>query len=317
MPRPFRFVALLSLALGLQAFAPSVAEAQFSYARSAAEKVRSTAGNLSADRERRDSLPQARQIYEDLGTVMDRLGDCGRELAEFGSRFGEERGRIRRAAQAARGQAEATRKAVDSWIRKLDSTENHKSEYENARSQLSNFEREWSELQKRVEETRRWLSDGVASTQSQKDRLMGDCRPISNAQNAAWARFLEAQRNENRRDEEHDRLVERFAGAEAKENDACSRYIDAYTARRGTEEVWALKLQWHRSIDEARELAASCYGAFQALRQARDECERAYRELAQAQNELRNWAAGTNLNEIVELNNFYVRWNELFTKEFA
>lgn len=293
------------------------AGAQYGYARSAAEKIRGMTANLSAERDRRDSLSQARQIYDDLGTVMDRLADCGRELAEFGQRFAEERARIRRAAQTARGQAEATRKAVDSWIRKLDSTENHKSEYENVRSQLANFEREWTDLQRRIEETGRWLRDGVTSSQSQKERLMGDCRPIANAQNAAWARYLDAQKNENRRDEEHDRLVERLVVAEARENDACSRYIDAYMARRGTEEVWALKSQWHRAIEEQRELAASCYGAFQALRQARDESERAYRELAQSQNELRTWAAGTNLNEVVELNNSFVRWMELYAKEFS
>jgi chromosome segregation ATPase len=307
-------VSLAVIALGL--LVPR-AEAQYSYARSAAEKVRSATGNLSADRDRKDSLPQARQIYDDLGTVSDRLSDCGRELAEFGQRFSDERSRIRRAAQNVRGQIEVTRKAVDAWIRKLDSTENHKTEYENVRSQLSNFEKEWTELLRRIDETGRWLREGVSSSQSQKERLMGDCRPISNAQNAAWARYLEAQKNENRRDEEHDRLVERLVAAEARENDACLRYIDAYTSRRSTDEVWALKSQWHRAIDEQRELAASCYNAFQALRQARDESERAYRELAQSQNELRTWAAGTNLNEVVELNNFFVRWQELYAKEFS
>lgn len=301
------------VAVALAATAP----AQFSSARSAFEKVQSNQSKLSVDRDRRESIDVAKNLYDACGSLMDSLRESGRELAEFGNTFGDERGRPRRAAAAVRGQAEVTRAALDAWTRRLNTPDNHKSECENVISQTNELVKQWGEYTRRIEETRRWLSDGLNEATRRKEQISRDCKPIEDAQNAAWARVNAAQRADNQADEAHDRSLERCVSAESKENECFNRYLEATLNRSmRSEDVWALRQQWDRAVVEMREALSNTYTAYQTMMTAREELNRAYQQLAPTLRDMQAFTAGTDANKVVESYNYFVRWNELFTKEF-
>ncbi len=302
-----------SVALGWASLAP----AQFSNARPGYEKVQYYQGRLSAEKARSDSLDVAKNLYDACGTLMDSLSYSGRELSEFGNTFGDERAKPRRAAAAVRGQAEVMRAALDTWMRRLNSPDNHKSEYENVVSQTNELVKQWNEYLRRIDETRRWVNDGLNEATKRKEQISRDCKPIEDAQNAAWARVTAAQRTDNRADEEHDKALERCVGAEVKENDCFYRYLEA-TANRSmrSEDVWALRQQWDRAVIEMRDALSYAYGAYQTMVSAREELNRAYQQLAPTLRDMQTFTAGTDANKVVENFNYFVRWSELFTKEF-
>lgn len=293
------------------------ASAQFSRPRADYEKVRSQQGYVNLDRDRAEQAPIAKNLYDACNTLVDSLANTGRELSEFGSNFADERSRIRRAAANLRGQAEVTRGAVDSWMRKLGTTENHKNDGERAIAQLNELSKQWTELTRRIDETRAWVTEGLRLATRDKDRITQDSKPIQDAQNAAWARLQTAQRSAKRADEEHDRAIERVVASEARENESYERYCAATVASGGrTEETAALRANWARAVAEEQEALATSYTAHQAAQTAREEVNRAYAQLATSQREMRAFAAATDANRIVENYNFFVKWNELFAREF-
>ena len=126
-----------------------------------------------------------------------------------------------------------------------------------------------------------------------------------------------AQVADNRADLEHDRALERCVAAEARENDCCLRYIDATLNRSmRPEDVWAARQQWDRAAVEMRDALSASYSAHQAMIAARDTLKSAYEQLAPLQRDLQTFTAGTDANKVVETYNHFVRWNELFAKDF-
>lgn len=290
--------------------------AQYSRAKSDIDKVRSARSYLDLDKDRADQLSRAKTLNEACDYLRNSLAECGKELADFGSNFRDERAKPRSAAATVRGQAEALQSALKYWMAKLDSTDNHKTEGEKVLAQADELIKQWTELERRIEETRRWLADGQKSATQERDRTMQDCRPIEDAQNAAWARLQAAQRADDRADAEHDRALERVLTAETKENETYERYKDAAARGAKSEEVWALRQQWSQAANEENDALGAAYNALQSHQSAREELKSAYAQLGSAQRDMRAFAAANNADKIVENFNYFVRWNELFDKEF-
>jgi len=177
--------------------------------------------------------------------------------------------------------------------------------------------RDWEEFSRKCDQTRRWLSDNLKNATSERDRSMQDCRPIEDAQNAAWARLQAAQRADDKADYEHDRALERVVAAEAKENDTYERYRDAVTRGAKSEDAWALRQRWAQAANEQNDSLAAAFSALQTLNTAREELGRAYVQLAGTQRELRQFTAATNADKIVENYNNFVRWTDLFEREMS
>lgn len=304
------FLALVTLA------SERAATAQFSRARSDFEKVRSAQGTLNLDRDRAEQAGVAKNLYEYCGALMDSLTNCGRELSEFGSNFADQRGKPRRAIAVVRGQAETSRAALDAWMRKLAGTENHKSEGEKVLAQINELSKQWNEMTRAVDETRSWLTEGLRNATRDRERITQDCRPVEDAQNAAMTRYQNACRSAKRAEEEHDRALERVVAAEQRENESYERYSQTVTRGGTNEEAANLRAAWARFAREENEALAAAFNAFQAALAARDELKAAYGQLASSQREMVNYATATDANRIVENYNFFVRWNELFEKDF-
>lgn len=177
--------------------------------------------------------------------------------------------------------------------------------------------RDWEDFARKCDQTRRWLTDSLKSATSERDRSMQDCRPIEDAQNAAWARLQAAQRADDRADQEHDRALERVVAGEAKENENYERYRDAVARGAKSEEAWALRQRWAQAANEQNDALSASYSALQNLNSAREELARAYVQLAAAQRELRAFTAATNADKIVQNYNYFVQWVEIFEREMS
>ncbi len=177
--------------------------------------------------------------------------------------------------------------------------------------------RDWEDFSRKCDQTRRWLSDGLKNATSDRDRVMQDCRPIEDAQNAAWARLQAAQRADDKADYDHDRALERVVAGEAKENDCYERYRDAVSRGAKSEDAWVLRQRWAQAASEQNDALSASFSALQTMQSAREELSRAYIQLAGTQRELRQFTAVTNADKIVEQYNNFVRWSELFEREMS
>ena len=177
--------------------------------------------------------------------------------------------------------------------------------------------RDWEDLSRKCEQTRRWLSDNLKNTTSERDRSLQDCRPIEDAQNAAWARLQAAQRADDKADYDHDRALERVVAAEAKENDCFERYRDGVARGAKSDEAWALRQRWSYAANEQNDTLSAAFSALQTLQAAREELSRAYVQMATAQREMRQFTVASNADKIVESYNNFVRWTDLFEREIS
>ena len=101
------------------------------------------------------------------------------------------------------------------------------------------------------------------------------------------------------------------------DHECFNRYLEATLNRSmRSEDVWALRQQWDRAVVEMREALSNTYTAYQSMMTAREELNRAYQQLAPTLRDMQAFTAGTDANKVVESYNYFVRWNELFTKEF-
>lgn len=177
--------------------------------------------------------------------------------------------------------------------------------------------RDWEDFSRKCEQTRRWLSDNVKNWTSQRDRSLQDCRPIEDAQNAAWARLQAAQRADDKADYDHDRALERVVAGEAKENDCFERYRDGVSRGAKTDEAAALRQRWAYAIAEQNDALSASFSYLQTAQAAREELTRAYAQMAAAQREMRQFTAATNADMIMENYNNFLKWTELFEREIS
>lgn len=174
---------------------------------------------------------------------------------------------------------------------------------------------DWQKYAELIDKTRRWLEDSQKQAASDRDRSMQDCRPIIEAQNAAWAKLKEAEAAEKRADEEHSRALESLVAAESKENETCVAWCEVVANNGTSENIWQARQRWEQASGQESEALVNSLVKFQAWASAREDLKSAYAQLVTAQKQLRDFAGLGDANKVVEQFNRFTLWKDLLERD--
>jgi hypothetical protein len=321
--RHFLVVSFSALAL------TSLANAQLSYARSAFERLRSAMSEVSTDREDSRLDAAARTALEQANAMSAALSELGRSIAGSGP-FESDRVLVANLAQQLRRTLELTARnaqGVSNTVqgRSRFSTEaDYRKELANQVSDLKlgyeNTAREWDNLQRRIEETRRWLKDRLSEAQAMRDNTAKPAEALQRAEEQ-----MQAQR---------DSLNERFRSAffawvsakersseaNVRENESFRQWQNAIQAADGNqfaERVKDLANRWLEAKEAQMAAERSDWEAFVALERASEERKRGTAELARAMTEVRNFAREATSDAINRRWAELDRWSREYEREMS
>jgi hypothetical protein len=317
---------LASFALGALSANSS---AQLSQARSAFDRIRSAMSDLQSDRDDARTEAAARTIQDNATAMMNALNDLGRSITGSGA-FESERTQVAQLGQQLRRTLEylcrnavsvgntvqgRSRFPVEADYRKqlgLDCSD--------VKTVFGNVSNEWEQLNRRVEETKRWLRDRLAEAATMKD----------NAAKPAEA----LQRAEEQMHAQRESLNERFssafhawisaknnsASANARENDAFKQWQGAVQSAAGNQfadRVKDLANRWLEAKEAQMAAERADWDAFMVLERAKEERKRMTSDLSRAMQELRNFAREATGDAINRRWAEFDRWSFEFEREIS
>lgn len=321
-----RRILLTSLVLGA---CVAQASAQLSQARSAFDRMRSSIGDIQSDRDDARTEAAARSIQEYATNMRNALSELGRSIGGSGP-FESERAQVAQAGvQISRTLELLVRNAgsVSNTVqgRSRFSTEaDYRRELANHCSDLKtvfgNMASEWDQLQRKVEETRRWLRDRLAEAKAMKDNASRPAEALQQAEEQMQAR----------RDALNDRFNSAFnawvsaksnsASANVRENEAFRQWQSAIQAANNNQfadRVKDLANRWLEAKEAQMAAERADWEAFVNLENAAAERKRVTSELGRAMQDLRNFAREATNDTIQRRWADFDRWSGEFEREIG